>query len=661
LKRNFNRPVLFFNSLIAVTTSFSALYLAFSKSISNDQVRERAEVLLVLILLIGAIVVGLATRPTSDSFGISSQVPRSKLQLTWAISSTLIVLLSLSYQPKAQFPYLWHGYGVSVTFACALILSTFVMIQKFRAERIGYLWSRISSYGSLICVAITGIVYLPEVVQPQNGIINGSDATHQVIEEIVGPLVGNYPGVNYLGTYTTILGLPLVPLRVLGLSNGALMLAVIIWVNLLTLMTILGLYAILRAILPSLSKGLTLLCVNAFVLVSGSWGSAASNVESLSMIPGRVCVPVVAGAVLVRSFRQKAKMPSTWWFAVAGALSALGALNNVEFGLPAAVAALVVVTVATYRSQMGLVNMLSFVGGSISVALLYATFSFAVNGPYDFRYRLGVYAGRRYSPGEIFPALSFHNIMLAIFVAAIVLGLIGMSGGSTWREELRAPSTLSVYGGIWGLLAFPYCAYRCVAGMYMSTQIYLVPLLVAIAGIVGMTWKQMSHWLQHDLSTSLLALPLALVTALTLASVVQAPNPIDEWRRVTGRALNDGWSMSSGRAPANRWDTGKVDWLDLAVVNLAQREFSSESIGYFGYMGNSVELATGMRNYSRVNSGEVLSIVGNEQIRQLACARVEASGPRFLLVIGFQFPCRGYSDYSLLEAAGITGQVLVRN
>ena len=59
-------------------------------------------------------------------------------------------------------------------------------------------------------------------------------------------------------------------------------------------------------------------------------------------------------------------------------------------------------------------------------------------------------------------------------------------------------------------------------------------------------------------------------------------------------------------------------------------------------MGNSVELATGIDNLTRINSGEVLQIKGTDQIRELACVGVDQKKKEFVIVYGIDFFCRGY-------------------
>jgi hypothetical protein len=59
-------------------------------------------------------------------------------------------------------------------------------------------------------------------------------------------------------------------------------------------------------------------------------------------------------------------------------------------------------------------------------------------------------------------------------------------------------------------------------------------------------------------------------------------------------------------------------------------------------MGNSVQLATGINNLTRINSSEVLQIKGTQKLRELACREVDDVQPEYVLLVGMEFPCQGY-------------------
>jgi hypothetical protein len=122
---------------------------------------------------------------------------------------------------------------------------------------------------------------------------------------------------------------------------------------------------------------------------------------------------------------------------------------------------------------------------------------------------------------------------------------------------------------------------------------------------------------------------------------LQAPNPFDEWTRIFGGASVDQWASDALRGKADRWDNTKIDFINVGSVKDAGDLLGETNFGYFGYMGNSVELATGINNLTRINI-EGLAIKGSDQLRKLACVEVEQVKPEFIIVIGLELPCRDY-------------------
>ena len=155
--------------------------------------------------------------------------------------------------------------------------------------------------------------------------------------------------------------------------------------------------------------------------------------------------------------------------------------------------------------------------------------------------------------------------------------------------------------------------------------------------------------------------PYLFITAFALITVLQAPNPVDEWNRVLNKASSEQWASDVLRGPANKWGVDAIDWVRPPDVAEFARRLESEDIGYFGYMGNSVELAIGLNNLTRINSGEVLLIKGTNRLQELACVGVNEEKPKFVVVYGIEFTCGGYSVFTAVSS-DIAGLVaFVRN
>ncbi len=189
----------------------------------------------------------------------------------------------------------------------------------------------------------------------------------------------------------------------------------------------------------------------------------------------------------------------------------------------------------------------------------------------------------------------------------------------------------------------------------MSTQIYLIPAVmcsVAIIRLVVVDWSIMGNW---TLTERLSSLPALFIIGLGFFSVLQAPNPINEWMRVGGSATTTDWAVLSDRPPANEWSTKRIDWID---VDIFQPFKETTAIGYFGYMGNSVEIATGIENLTQINSGEILQIKGTDVVKELACQERGTSNINRVLILGIENQCKFTSRFSAQEVGALN--ILIR-
>lgn len=599
--------------------------------------RERLELLLPLVILGLALILSVAGGPL-----LAERVRGRGFRILGLSLVCLVLVVNILTRPPANLEYLWFGFGRRVL-ACSLLAFTiWTVVVHIRKLADGFFALRI------VVTLVMAAVYLPALIQPPWGIINLGDASHQVMEEISGPLVGHFPGINFVSTYTTLLGIPLLVFRPFSFSHSSEMTIVVSWINFLVLALPALLVGVGRRVGSFRSWMVGLLFVVPPLMVSGKWGSAASNVESLSMIPGRTLLPVVLGLVVIHMLSR----PQTSSFVFVGALATIVAFNNIEFGAPAAIAAslCVVTMITTICTAQRLRNLLAFLLGTISTLAILFFGSLLVDGKYDFWFRVGSYSGKPYSPAEIFPVWSTHNLLLGFFATGIVVGI-------TVLKRLSAPGLCAIFFGTWGLTAFPYCSYRCLEGMYMATQVYFVPAIGAVLGIVGCLRASISSS-KMSMSTKFPVFVMVL-GSFAVGCLIQAPNPRDEWIRVLGRAQSMPWASDSRRGLPSEWTTSKIDWLETGEINDARRQITDDSVGYFGYMGNSVQLATGINNLSRINSSEVLQIKGTKKLRELACREVDETQPRYVILVGMEFPCSGYLKTDAFTVAdGL--QVLMR-
>ena len=264
------------------------LTLWFALQISAVDHRETIELLVPLIFMLVACLVG-------SFIPFENWNLQQRTQTFVGISSLIVIASELQIMGHGRFPYLWQGFGLQIVLLAAVI--TLAMLLRIPSLNFEFANDHVKLKRVISVTGLSTIValYVPSFIQPAWGIINMGDATHQVLEEISGPLVGNFPGVNAVSTYTTLLGIPLVPIRWFNLDNQIKMSIVLIWVNLLVIATPVFMVLIVRTLSRSKSWLLSTLVVIPTLMVSGDWAAASTNAESLSIIPGRTLLPIVLG------------------------------------------------------------------------------------------------------------------------------------------------------------------------------------------------------------------------------------------------------------------------------------------------------------------------------------------------------------------------------
>ena len=181
------------------------LTLWFALQISAVDHRETIELLVPLIFMLVACLVG-------SFIPFENWNLQRRTQTFVGISSLIVIASELQIMGHGRFPYLWQGFGLQIVLLAAVI--TLAMLLRIPSLNFEFTNDHVKLKRVISVTGLSTIValYVPSFIQPAWGIINMGDATHQVLEEISGPLVGNFPGVNAVSTYTTLLGIPLVPI-----------------------------------------------------------------------------------------------------------------------------------------------------------------------------------------------------------------------------------------------------------------------------------------------------------------------------------------------------------------------------------------------------------------------------------------------------------------
>ena len=584
-----------------------------------------------------------------------------------SVGCAILITLSIaSVQPwsrisrLATYDYLWEGFGVRIAIVMLVVAAAFLISTSIRT-RFDYERTilKFKKYVNVIFLPISLIMYLPSLIQPSNGIINLGDASYIVLEETVGPLVGKFPGLNFLNLYTSVLGLPLLVFDAFDLSPKLIMDFVIIYMNVLTVLVPVILVLIIRSFMRRVPLGVIVLSTLAILQVSGRWGSASAMSESWSRIPGRTLLPLLVFLILNSLSTERYVNQWRMRTLLLGCVSMLALLNNLEFGAPACLASFIVLCLITARNRFKSI-MFAILGASMCL-IVYSILALLSLSDIDLRYRFAIFISRGFNTAQFkLPVISSLNLCVALLFAASALGIrtILVKGASAPLsvEKKKAAITASFFG-LWGLFSFSYFASGS-TGASQLIFIFVIPVCASVLVLCRGHLQKLELPNQINfLRTFVLSVPFMLVMSIPFAAILQAPPAKDEIKRVLGRADVPAWSSVVDRAKADVWSSTQLDFFraDELVRIVTDLELTSK-VGYFGYLGNSVEIATGIPNLTGAASLEVAT---SEGMKELLCLPIYRSEKKYVISMMATSLCPGLTKYR--EVNGWTVYVMSDN
>ena len=635
----------FLISLVVIT------YLRLRDQISTEY-QETMELLLAPTLV--AVLAVSLWQYSCSTFRADKAKATHRFASMWELGSALLISVFItSKQPWSAIPrlasygYLWDGFGQKVALLTILIAVAYLFMGKLQPIDLRLLRNRVSCNAlNILFGSIALVVYVPSFIQTSHGIINIGDATYYVIEEIVGPLVGKYPGMNFISSYTSLLGLPLIVLKPFRFGSSLTMSVVLIYANILFLLVPLLLIRIVRSFWNRVPLGVLSLGVLAVIQVSGQWGSASAMTESWSRVPGRTLLPIVLFYLYMKAQHVVVNSKRSLLFFLIGVFGAVVVLNNAEFGGPAILALLTMIWIGHKSERKVLLG--STIAGGFLATVVYLTFLIFVFGGSGINYRFAWPHGKNFGfVANHLPMISSTNLALGLLFVGSFLGLRELIRPKQDMESpnLRRNAALaSTFFGLWGLLSFQFFAYVS-TGAYSLVFIAAIPTTAGILTLCGSRLRPFSGYKHGNLGQLVIqSIPFSLLVGLSFASIIQAPAPVDEVRRVMGDATHEGWSVSSPmRSKSDVWSSDQIDFVYPADLLEVVDELEIEgNVGYFGYMGNSIEIASGIPN---MTGGPGFESLGSEAMADLACLPIYRSEKKYVISMMTTSLCPGLLKY----------------
>lgn len=477
---------------------------------------------------------------------------------------------------------------------------------------------RVVRYAWPAVVALVGCLYVPALWQTPRGLYEPWHASH-IIDEVLGPAAGSLPLVDYVPQYGGLLGLPLVPVS--GLVAKDVAGWVTAYLSLLSIVTVGLLCAVAALMLPRGRRVLAPLLVLPVLLMKPADPGTLFpfGMQGLyQAIPERSLLPAAVGLLVLLAVHRQAWRARWLWV---GATAGIAALNDFESGVPASLAAVVVIVILR-----GWRTLAAFAGAWIAVPVIYTLAVLAIGERPKFSYWIAFIVEFAGGFGKLpMPVYGSFVLILAVLTASTASGFAVLR-----RCGPDQPSVAAVGGfffGAWGLMMFPYYVTR--SSSFGQLQFFLIP------ASLGAVWLlvcavEAARAPRRGRFVSLGLLLCALPAALFVGGLIKAPSPADEWLRLSGKY----GALAEFRSTA--WTTEPVVGPVQAAAIRAAAAGAKGPVGVFFSSGNAASLESGYPNAAVLAAPEEMlphrpwvetreTDTGNASFRRMQCQSLQSS------------------------------------
>ena len=588
--------------------------VAFFSRLDPTEISDRMTV--ILLLLICAI--GFITLPKilSVSYVVESQN-------LIAAYSTALLIVSFGWRWGDEMfeslgTRLWFGWGDKLALVLLFmgIVGAFLFTSKLlpiSAKDV------LNSYPLNVAASIVfALYYLPSFIQPFNGLIELHHSKY-ILNDLLIQASGKWPYNEVMPQYVGLLGLPLKLITFISPSftvNSALL-----WVNFLVISEVVILALITKYVLDLKSWGVALMATSSVVFIKVQpnqeiWGSIAQH---MNLVPARTILPLVLLYTLLRlnkSEIHRAGMPSA---VAVGVIAGITAFNNPEFGIPAAVAVVIILSallssrrISTLIFAITVVSTLVTFG---SIFFVYAIFGDALQvSTWLAMIQVHGFDGYMNLP---MPDFGLWVFFYATLGTSAIIGTLALFGKELLHQlnvkDLNTAIVLA-FAGLWGSSTLFYFTGR---SLVPEIVVFLIPLSLTIVCYIQILRN--SHLRDNspsEMKTSLSVLPVFLVALIPLVSLFSAPNPAFEWRRVTGHG--------------ERWGAARLTERPsfTEMRELVNNDQDNEYL-FFGNNGPAIQILSNIENGLGIISLEDISI--NPLMAEIACKQLARSDANYVI------------------------------
>ena len=588
--------------------------VAFFSRLDPTEISDRMTV--ILLLLICAIGFIALPKILSISYVVESQN-------LIAAYSTALLIVSFGWRWGDEMfeslgTRLWFGWGDKLALVLLFmgIVGAFLFTSKLlpiSAKDV------LNSYPLNVAASIVfALYYLPSFIQPFNGLIELHHSRY-ILNDLLIQASGKWPYNEVMPQYVGLLGLPLKLITFISPSftvNSALL-----WVNFLVISEVVILALITKYVLDLKSWGVALIATSSVVFIKVQpnqeiWGSIAQH---MNLVPARTILPLVLLFTLLRLNKSEIHRASTPSAVAVGVIAGITAFNNPEFGIPAAVA-VVIILLALLSSRR--ISTLIFAITVISTLVTFGSifFAYAMFGDvlqvstWIAMIQVHGFDGYMNLP---MPDFGLWVFFYATLGTSAIIGSLALFGkGLLHQLSVKDSNTAIVlaFAGLWGSSTLFYFTGR---SLVPEIVVFLIPLSLTIICYIQILRN--SHLRDNHPSkmrTSLSVLPVFLVALIPLVSLFSAPNPAFEWRRVTGHG--------------ERWGAARLTERPsfTEMRELVKNDQDNEYL-FFGNNGPAIQILSNIENGLGIISLEDISV--NPLMAEIACKYLARSDADYVI------------------------------
>tara|TARA_B100000965_G_scaffold282202_1_gene240029 strand:+ start:11882 stop:13924 length:2043 start_codon:yes stop_codon:yes gene_type:complete len=520
--------------------------------------------------------------------------------------------------------YLWSGFGM---YHLLLTILISLVINKI------YNWDTLSAkfkYFIYLLSFLSVTSMLSSFWQTTSSLIEVHHNEY-VINDLLSIRAGNWPYENYITEYQNLFAFLTIPFSNLDI-NLHIDLALILMYFFSIIAISLGIYLV-KIVINSWALAvmivIPLTLIAPFPIRRGDSGTIAAHLNAVS---GRLFLGIILLYLTFYLIVKPAKnVNKNKLSLLIGFISGLNIWSNQDFSLIiiATILTIFVIVENEYNKEWFNKLLRILVGlslGILSIPILYKSLGHSINLGY-----VG-YIAEAYINGhgskKILPGPVFIILPLIISLNCSHLFIIGIYkyNKSLITKKLFENSILGILFS--GLSALGFVYYMNLSSASIQLQILLLPISISLGAFIGsllLIKKEYNYLEEYKINKNFLSVKflsilfVSLIISTPLASILTISNPISEISRINSGNINPKWPNKLVEKNINH---------SIAALQYSQNE--NESVGYFGYLGNYISIATGIKSTILFNNPK--EFMEFNRGTELTCNYLKGIDPTFLVV-----------------------------